>query len=160
MKRKPIKIDWQELEAAFDNKREDLIYYLDLVTGHVVLEGEGEEGEFEDDDDLLDNGGEDEPVKREETTRLYIEPPGPEDEIAWMEDFVDESTEMKPEIQDKLQEALGQPDSAEAFREELRHFPEERERWFLYRIERLHGAMDSWLDTNEVHPAEPSPWKI
>jgi len=160
MKRKPIKIDWQELEAAFDNKREDLIYYLDLVTGHVVLEGEGEEDDFEDDEDLLDNGGEDDPVKREETTRLYIEPPGLEDEISWMEDFVDESSEMKPEALDKLQEALGKPDAAEAFREVLRHYPDEREGWFLYRIERLHGAMDAWLDTHEVHAAEPSPWKI
>jgi hypothetical protein len=42
MKRKPIKIDWDELESAFDSKQEDLIYYLDLVTGQVILEGEGE----------------------------------------------------------------------------------------------------------------------
>ena len=36
MKRKPIKIDWDELESAFDSKQEDLIYYLDLVTGHMT----------------------------------------------------------------------------------------------------------------------------
>ena len=36
MKRKAIKIDWDELESAFDNKNEELVYYLDRVTGQVV----------------------------------------------------------------------------------------------------------------------------
>ena len=54
MKRKPIQIDWDELETAFENRNEDLTYYLDLVTGQVILEGEGEDVRF--DDDALDNG--------------------------------------------------------------------------------------------------------
>ena len=40
MMRKPIKIDWEELESAFQTRREELVYYLDLVTGEVVLEDE------------------------------------------------------------------------------------------------------------------------
>ena len=36
---KPLKIDWDALEEAFNSQSEELIYYLDLVTGHVVLEG-------------------------------------------------------------------------------------------------------------------------
>ena len=39
MKRKPIRVNWDDLEAAFDNPNEELAYYLDLVNGHVVLEG-------------------------------------------------------------------------------------------------------------------------
>ena len=38
MKHKPLQIDWDELETAFENRNEDLTYYLDLVTGQVILE--------------------------------------------------------------------------------------------------------------------------
>lgn len=36
MKHKPLQIDWDELEAAFENRNEDLTYYVDLVTGQVI----------------------------------------------------------------------------------------------------------------------------
>ena len=49
MKNKPIRIDWEDLEAAFENTNEELVYFLDLVTGRVILEGEGEDsGEEEE----------------------------------------------------------------------------------------------------------------
>src|SRR5512134_1509914 len=98
MKRKPIKIDWDEIEAAFDNKREDLVYYLDLVTGQVVLEGEGEEAAFEDDDDLLEEETREDGSARDRTTRLYIVPPGEDEEIDWMESFVEEAVDLEPAI--------------------------------------------------------------
>ena len=49
MKRKPIRIDWEALEDAFNNRDEELVYHLDRITGRVELEGEGEEG---DDDEF------------------------------------------------------------------------------------------------------------
>ena len=156
MKRKPIKIDWEELESAFQEKREDLVYYLDLVTGQVVLEGEGEDT-LEDEDDVEDDV-ENEGARRNETTRLYIEPPGPEEEAEWMDDFVEEAKEADPSVRDRLREALDRPDPTEAFREFLRHHAEERDRWFLYRSDRIHEAIDSWLDSNEVQSIEPPPW--
>ncbi len=159
MKRKPIKIDWDEIEAAFDNKREDLVYYLDLVTGQVILEGEGEESGFEDDGDLLDEDSADEAPAREETTRLYIEPPSAEEEAAWMEDFVDEAGDPDAALVEALREALDGPDPVNAFRDTLRGHPEERDRWFVYRADRMHEAVDVWLDANGVHPAEPPPWR-
>ena len=42
MKNKPIRIDWEELESAFDSGNEEILYYLDLITGQVKLEGEGD----------------------------------------------------------------------------------------------------------------------
>ncbi len=159
MKRKPIKIDWDEIEAAFDNKREDLVYYLDLVTGQVVLEGEGEEAEFEDGEDLLDEDAPDEAPVREKTTRLYIEPPGEDEETTWMEDFVDESDDLDAEVGGKLHAALEVADPVNAFREALRGHAVERDRWFLYRADRLHEAVDAWLDANSVHAADPPPWR-
>ena len=159
MKRKPIKINWDEIETAFDNKREDLVYYLDLVTGQVVLEGEGEEAEFEDGDDLMDEDAPDEAPVREETTRLYIEPPGADEETTWMEDFVDEADDLDAEVAAKLHAALEVEDPVNAFRDALRGHAAERDRWFLYRADRLHEAVDAWLDANNVHAAEPPPWR-
>ena len=159
MKRKPIKVDWDELESAFDSKREDLVYYLDLVTGQVVLEGEGEEDAFENDEDLLEDGADGELPVREETTRLYIEPPNVEDEIAWMDDCASRAESGSPEVLEALQSALDAEDAAEAFREVLRHHATERDRWFLCRSERLHEVVDAWIDANQVHCAEPPPWR-
>jgi uncharacterized protein UPF0158 len=159
MKRKPIKVDWDELESAFDNRREDLVYYLDLVTGQVVLEGEGEEGAFANDEDLIEDGQDGEIQVREETTRLYVDPPNVEDEIDWMEDFADRPDSAPPAVLEALRAALDADDAAEAFREVLRHHAEERDRWFLYRSERLHEVMDAWIDANQVHCADPPPWR-
>lgn len=155
MKRKPLKLDWEELESAFQSKREDLLYYLDLVTGQVILEGEGEDT-LENDDDLeddLENG-----AHRKETTRLYIDPPDLDQEISWMEDFVDGWQGADGPIA-KLRTALDEDDPVEAFREVLRHFPEDRERWFLYRSGCIHGLIEAWLTANEVRSTEPPPWK-
>jgi len=60
MKRKPIKIDWEELEDAFNSPPEEISSYLDGISGHVALEGEGEEDDLEDEyaiyrSDLLDD---------------------------------------------------------------------------------------------------------
>jgi hypothetical protein len=159
MKRKPIRIDWDELETAFDNRREDLVYYLDLVTGQVVLEGEGEEGDFEDDEDLPDEDPDLEGPSREGGHRLYITPPGPEDELIWMREFMVEATDAEPELRARLGAALNYPGSAEAFREALRHAPDDRDRWFLYRTDRLHDAIEAWLDANDVRVAGPPPWR-
>ncbi len=159
MKRKPIKIDWDEIETAFDNKREDLVYYLDLVTGQVVLEGEGEEADFEGGDDLVDDNGKENGPPREATTRLYIEPPDEVEEADWMESFLAEADELDPELLAKLTLALDSPGPLNAFRDALRADAEVRDRWFLYRTERLHQTVDAWLDANNVHVSEPPPWR-
>ena len=161
MKRKPIKINWDEIEAAFDNKREDLVYYLDLVTGQVVLEGEGEEADFEGDGDLVDDNGKENGPPREATTRRYIEPPDEDEETGWMESFLAEADDLDPALFAKLTEALDSPGPLNAFRDALRAEAEAeaRDRWFLYRTERLHETVDAWLDANNVHAAEPPPWR-
>lgn len=159
MKRKPIRINWEELETAFDNRREDLVYYLDLVTGQVVLEGEGEEDDFEDDEDLVDESPDPESVARNESTRLYVDPPGPEDEVQWMREFVEDEDGLAGEIRTRLREAVATGHPLDSFREVLRDHSEERDLWFLYRAERLHEVIEVWIDANGVHVAGPPPWR-
>ena len=86
MKKKSIKIDWDELESAFNNRNEELVYYLDRVTGRVVLEGEGED-DFDDDEEMIDDPSAQEASQRSDSTRLYIEPPDTDELTAWMHDF-------------------------------------------------------------------------
>ena len=73
MKNKKLRINWDDLEAAFDNRNEELVYYLDLVEGHVILEGEGEEGDFDEDEEHFDASPSASP-RVNDGTRLYVDP--------------------------------------------------------------------------------------
>src|SRR6185436_12559561 len=110
----------------------------------------------EDLEDDLENGA---VAHRNETTRLYIEPPDLDQEIAWMEDFVDGWEGADGPVIDKLRTAIDEDDPTEAFREVLRQFPEDRDRWFLYRSVCIHDLIEAWLEANEVRSTEPPPWK-
>ncbi len=150
MKRKAIKIDWDELESAFDNKNEELVYYLDRVTGQVVLEGEGED----DFDDLSSS----ESPTRNDSTRIYVESPDSVELLAWMRDFVRDTEDLDAEIRGKLREAVEAPEPIPAIRQTLDDAAEVRDRWFAYRSDRLHEAMDAWLDTNDISSVARPPW--
>lgn len=154
MKGKPIKIDWEELESAFDNKREDLVYYVDLVTGQVILEGEGEEA-LEDDDEEEEGSA----SGRAVSTRLYVDPLDPDIETDWMSVFVTEVDDLDGAVMERLRAALDDPDPHESIREILRNHAPERDRWFLFRSGRIHDAIDAWLEEHGVRATEPAPWK-
>ncbi len=153
MKGKPIKIDWAELEAAFNNRDEELDYYLDLVTGQVVLEGEGEGEAYDEEEEV-----EDVAALRSDTTRVAIEPPGLAEELVWMEEFLRDTDGLQAETAARLREAL-QRENAGAFRDVLRGDDEARDRWFIYRSDRVREAIEAWLDAHGIRPANPPPWR-
>ena len=90
MKHKPIRVDWDELEVAFTNHDEEIVYYLDLVTGKVFIEGEGEEDEFGEEDDFSANRvvATTQPEARDDSTRSYVKPMTTEMKLEWMERFL------------------------------------------------------------------------
>jgi hypothetical protein len=156
MKRKPIKLDWDGLEDAFNNSDEDLVYYLDLVTGQVALEGEGEE---DDDDDDFDAEAPPQPtVARPDVTRLQIRPPDTDTKIEWLEDYL-ATDSVSAKIEEGLRRAIESDDPAEEIAEVLRANPEERARWFAYRSERIREMIDSWLTANGVESVDRAPWR-
>ena len=157
MRHKPIKIDWEELESAFDNKREDLVYFIDLVTGQVILEGEGEDAI--DDEDEVGEDVEGAASGRGVSTRLYVEAHDPDVEADWMADFVTEAHDLDAAVIEQLRIALDDADPLETIREVLRNHATERDRWFLFRSGRIHDAIDTWLEENGVRSTEPPPWK-
>jgi len=156
MKRKPIQIDWDELEAAFENRSADLSYYLDSVTGQVGLEGQGEDAHF--DDDELDGAVDSGTGPSGETTRLVIVSYSDLDELDWMDEFIEGEEKCPVDLKDKLGQLVAREDG-DAFKDELRHHAEVRDRWFLFRSDRVHEVMDAWLSENKVTPASVPPWR-
>jgi len=157
MKRKAIQIDWDELEAAFENRSEDLSYYLDTVTGQVGLEGQGEDTHF--DDDEIDGAVEAAPSKAlGEATRLVIASYSDLDELDWMDEFIEGEEAVPDDLKVKLVDFVSREDG-DGFKDELRHHAGVRDRWFLFRSERVHEVMDVWLSENKVTPASVPPWR-
>jgi len=157
MKHRPLQIDWDELEAAFENRNEDLTYYLDLVTGQVILDGEGEDAHF-DEDAEMDDAVEGDGVPLGETTRLDVVTYTDDDEMDWMDEFIEGDDAIPAALKETLSDLVAQG-PAQSFKDELRHHPEVRARWFLFRTERLHEVMDAWMESNKISPASPPPWK-
>jgi hypothetical protein len=151
VKTKPIKVDWDELESAFDSGGEEASYYLDRITGHVVMEGEGEE-------DLDDEGGSAARLP-DDLTRLAINPITTARKIEWIKRFLVDVTDLDAEFHDSLNRALEAADAAGALTEILHRNPEGSDRWYLYRTDRLRELMEEWLDGNGVAVANPPPWK-
>jgi hypothetical protein len=156
MRRRPIQVDWDELEAAFENRSADLSYYFDTVTGQVGLEGQGEDTHF--DDDELDNAVDAPAALSGETTRLVITSYSDLDELDWMDEFIEGEKAIGEALKDKLGDLVAREDG-DGFKDALRQHAEVRDRWFLFRSERVHEVMDAWLEENHVTPAAPPPWK-
>jgi hypothetical protein len=160
-KRKPIKIDWDEVEAAFDSPSEETQAYLDLVTGNLVLDGEGEGDPFEDEDDNdVERNAVDPPREmRRDPTRLYVTPPSLDERIDWLRSFLDSGAKLNGGVAEGLRRALDADDPIAEVAGVLRDHADERESWFLFRSERLHELIDEWLEDNEVQVIEPPPWQ-
>jgi len=158
MKKKSIKIDWDELESAFNNRNEELVYYLDRVTGQVMLEGEGED-DFDDDEEMIDDASAQEASQRSDSTRLYIEPPDTDELIAWMHDFLEDAADLESDVRGQLKEAVDDAEPVTAVRAILDENSEVRDRWYGYRGRRTHENIEAWLDANEVGVVDPPPWK-
>ena len=157
MKHKPLHIDWDELEAAFENRNEDLTYYVDLVTGQIILEGEGEDAHFDEDAEMEDAAHGD-TAQGGATTRLDVVSFTDDDEFDWMDEFIEGDDAIPAELKETLSDLVAQG-PPQKFKDELRHHADVRARWFLFRSERLHEVMDAWMEANKISPASPPPWK-
>ena len=161
MKHKPIRLDWDELEVAFTNHDEEILYYLDLVTGKVIIDGEGEDDDLNDQDDFSPNSlvATGQPVARNDSTRAYVEPMATETKLEWMRKFLGEKDNgLDKEANASLRQALESDNAAEALGAFLRSADEARDVWYLYRSNRLHEHMQSWLGEREIQPIDPPPW--
>lgn len=160
MKRKEFRINWDDLEAAFDNPNEELVYYLDLVQGHVVLEGEGEEDDFGDDDEHYGTSTAAPRSRPADNTRLYIDRLATETKLGWIRGFLDDTDDLAQEFVAKLEAALESDTPAPSVITVMRETPEGKDRWYLYRSDRLHDLIHDWLKENEITPTDDPPWSV
>ncbi len=160
MKRKPIRIDWDELVGAFDNSSEELVYYLDLVSGHVVLDGEGEEDDFDDDDENFVPAI---PAAKAQSgsdkTRAYIERLTNDTKIEWLEEFLQVETGLDPAFAAAVRAALEEDDPTDTVAELLVANPDDKDRWYRYRRDRLQERIDVWLTEHQVVFVGAPPWR-
>lgn len=155
MKHKPIRLDWDELEVAFTNHDEEIVYYLDLVTGKVIIDGEGEDDDFSP-NSLVATG---QPAARDDSTRAYVKPMSTEVKLEWMKKFLGEKdNSLDKETNAELKQAFESDNAPGALGAFLRSADEARDVWYLYRSDRLHEYMQSWLGEREIKPIDPAPW--
>jgi hypothetical protein len=161
-KNKPIKVDWEALEDAFNAQEDELLSYLDRVTGHVVLEGEGEEegDDLEDEAARYGSAGSShvDDLPTNDSTRIYVEPPDAEEKVEWMKEFLDGQSQIDAAIATELRAALQSGDADEAC-SILNGHPPVRDEWYRFRSDRLHQKIDDWLEDYGIVAVDEPPWR-
>ena len=144
MDRKSLKIDLDELCSAMEDSSYEHEYYLDLETGEVLFLSE-----YMDDEEtgkLRD--------QIEEESDRYERIPGAESHEGYddMEDFI--ATVRDEHLADLLEVAINGRGAFRRFKDVLLRYPEERERWFQFKDERMQERALEWLDDIGVKLAE------
>lgn len=157
MKRKAIKIDWEALDAAFSRPHEDVESYLDLVSGQLVLDGEGDD-EGDDQDAYAPGAVAGPEAQTDDATRIWVHPPDTPTKIGWLEEFIQQNPVDNDELLSELTAAMEADDPAGAIGAVLNQNPDLRDSWYVYRADRIHEWIERWLAEQQVAPVDPPPW--
>jgi len=142
--KKTLKIYLDELCSAMDDSSYEHDYYLDLETGEILLILD-----YMDDEEskkLRDNIDE-EPDRYERIPKAESHE-GYED----MEDFT--ATVEDEHLAELLEVAINGKGAFRRFKDVLARHPEERERWFRFKDERMEQRALEWLEDIGVSPVE------
>jgi hypothetical protein len=141
-----IPINWTDLETAFERNSPESESFLDSRTGEVVTVTEGAI-DYSEQRGKVQAGGE---------AYVRIEPAASREQYKWMERFVAGVTDEP--LRERLVIAIDGKGAFRRFKDVLLNYPTERERWFTYRAELLHWAIQKWLDKEQLAPKDPPPW--
>ena len=134
--KKILRIDLDELCSAMEDSSDEHNYYLDLETGKLLLISD-----YIDDDEskkLKDKF--DENFDRYEQLPKAISFEVYED----MEDFID--TVSEDNLAELLRVAINGKGAFRRFKDVLEGYPEERERWFQFKNDKLKERALEWLE--------------
>jgi len=142
--KKRLKICLDELCSAMEDSSYEHRYYLDLKTGEIVLISDWMD---EEEVERLREGIEDRPDR-------YRQIPKVESYEAYrdMEDFI--ATVEDEHLAELLEVAINGRGAFRRFKDVLLRYPEERERWFGFKDERMEQRALEWLDGIGVSPVE------
>jgi hypothetical protein len=144
MEKKAIPVNLDELCEAMDNSSYENEYYLDLDTGEILFLSE-----YMDDEDAepLRDRIDDDPeryelIPRAESREGYRD----------MQDFI--ATLDNEHLAGLLKIAINSRGAFRRFKDVLLDYPEEREKWFLFRDDRMDERAIEWLDSIDIAVAE------
>jgi hypothetical protein len=141
-----LKVNWPDVETAFERNSPGLNSYIDRQTGEVlvVIESAPEDG---DKRALIDANPE---------GYVRIEPASSREQYQWMERFV--ASVEESELRDRLLIAIDGKGAFRRFKDVLLSYPVERERWFSYRADLLHHHINRWFTARALEPDPAPPW--
>jgi len=143
-KKKTLKIDLDELCSVMENISYENEYYLDLETGEILFLSEYmDDEETENLRERID----------EESDRYKLIPKAESHEgYEDMQDFI--ATVEDKHLAELLEVAINGKGAFRQFKDMLLSYPEERERWFSFKDDRMEGRALEWLDDIDATLAE------
>ncbi|MBP9015822.1 MAG: hypothetical protein KBH15_04890 [Candidatus Atribacteria bacterium] len=134
--KRALKIDLEDLCLAMENSSYDLDYYLDLETGEVIFISDYmDDANLEELKDRIDeNPDRYEPIPKAESSEDYDD----------MVDFI--STVEDEHLVELLEVAIDGKGAFRRFKDVLARYPEEKERWYRFKNERMKERAISWLE--------------
>jgi len=134
--KRALKIDLEDLCLAMENSSYDLDYYLDLETGEVIFISDYmDDANLEELKDRIDeNPDRYEPIPKAESSEDYDD----------MVDFI--STVKDEHLVELLEVAIDGKGAFRRFKDVLARYPEEKERWYRFKNERMKERAISWLE--------------
>ena len=150
-----LKVNWMELDTAFQDSSREARYFLNLETGEIVtitdeiahyLE-EPPDGELSEWMKLALR--EAEQVEHGDSTR-YIQIPqaDPRESYRDMERFI--ATVGNSYLQERLERAIAGRSAFRHFRDVLYEHPPEQERWFAFQDHCVQGRISEWLEQEGI----------
>jgi hypothetical protein len=142
--KRALRIDLDELCQAMEDSSYEHDYYLDLNSGEILFISEYmDEEESERLRDRIDrNPDRYEPIPKVESYEAYQD----------MEDFI--ATVEDRHLAELLEVAINGSGAFRRFKDVLLRYPEERERWFHFKDEKMEQRVLEWLDEIGISPIE------
>jgi len=144
VEKKALNINLDELCEAMENSSYENEYFLDLETGEIFFIS-----------DYMDDGETSELKDRiEEDSDRYERIPKAESHEGYqdMVDFI--ATVDNERLAELLEVAINGKGAFRRFKDVLLNYPEEREKWFKFKDERMEERAMEWLDDIEVTLSE------
>jgi hypothetical protein len=138
--KKTLKINLDELCEAMENSSYENEYYLDLETGEILFLSEYMDAEEKEKlrERLDDDPDRYEPIPKAESHVGYED----------MRDFI--ATVENEHLAELLEVAINGKGAFRRFKDVLLSYPEEMERWFQFKDDRIQERALEWLDDNDV----------
>jgi len=144
MEKKALNINLYELCEAMEDSSYENNHYLDLETGEILFLSE-----YMDDEDTVKLKD-----RIEEDFNRYERIPKAESQEGY-EDMVDFIATVEDEhLVELLEVAINGKGAFRRFKDVLLNYPEERERWFKFKDERMEERALEWLEDIDVTLSE------